>query len=250
MVAGLTAGQIYSLPYTDGVKKLAEVIFPALRLLFTSINDASTLISGSASIVGDWNTHLTSNFTSVEVIGNEVYLRGGSAVSILPYSFSPIFTTLGVPLIHIIDDADCITLVSENAFSYCSLLTTVILPACVLIGDVSDTKNNYGAFQECSNLNTLYFPILTDVGSYAFSGCISLIELSEINLPKVINIYDYAFQSCVLLKISLINCNYIGAYSFSSNNNLSLTIYLPSVTILNLYYHLQELVQFLYQQCL
>ena len=82
--------------------------------------------------------------------------------------------------------------ISSYAFSYCSGLTSLNLPAGITeIGD--------GAFRGCSGLTSLNLPAgITEIGGYAFQGCSGLTSL---NLPAgITKIGEEAFWGCSGLK--------------------------------------------------
>ncbi|MDR1208401.1 MAG: leucine-rich repeat domain-containing protein, partial [Holosporales bacterium] len=54
---------------------------------------------------------------------------------------------------------------------------------------------NY-AFQNCTALTTVDFPLVTSIGNEAFSGCISILD---VRLPKITSVPDRAFKNCTAL---------------------------------------------------
>jgi hypothetical protein len=105
--------------------------------------------------------------------------------------------------------------VNENAFAYCSNLTTVNLPVCTSIGN--------SAFVYCSSLTNINMPLITYISATAFSGCTSLLQVS---LPKCETIGNYTFANCSSLsQVSLPVCVSIVNYAFQSCISLnSLTL--------------------------
>lgn len=66
--------------------------------------------------------------------------------------------------------------------------------------------------QYAYNLETAKFPVLTYVGSYAFEGCSSLVDLQ---IPNAERIDNYAFKGCTALPEILFERNVtIGSYAF------------------------------------
>ena len=77
------------------------------------------------------------------------------------------------------------TSIGEDAFHYCSGLTSVTIPDSV-------TSIGYEAFSGCSSLTSITIPdSVTDIGDYAFSGCSGL---TSVTIPdSVIGIGGGAF---------------------------------------------------------
>jgi hypothetical protein len=79
--------------------------------------------------------------------------------------------------------------VGEYAFSQCSALETVSLPAATTIGELIFYYN-------CTSLKTANLPAATTIGRGAFWRCTAL---TTVNLPKVQTIGDSAFSICTAL---------------------------------------------------
>ena len=88
---------------------------------------------------------------------------------------------------------DDVTIVRQNAFNSCTLLTEVQLPA-------SLTKIDGATFRFCSSLTKINIPeSVTYIGQRAFEGCSSLPEV--LTIPKSVKyIGEYAFNGCTSLK--------------------------------------------------
>lgn len=88
---------------------------------------------------------------------------------------------------------DDVTIVRQNAFNSCTLLTEVQLPA-------SLTKIDGATFRFCSSLAKINIPeSVTYIGQRAFEGCSSLPEVLTIT-KSVKYIGEYAFNGCTSLK--------------------------------------------------
>ena len=77
------------------------------------------------------------------------------------------------------------TSIGSNAFNSCSNLTAVNFPVATRITDY--------AFGYCSKLTTVNFPAVTSIGSYAFNYCS---QLTAVNFPMATSIGSNAFSSC------------------------------------------------------
>ena len=81
-----------------------------------------------------------------------------------------------------------ITVVRDDAFAYCSSLTSITIPNSV-------TTIGGGAFHGCSSLTSITIPdSVTEIGYRTFAGCSSL---TSITIPdSVASIGEYAFYGC------------------------------------------------------
>ena len=75
--------------------------------------------------------------------------------------------------------------IGSNAFTKCSKLTSVELPAATSIGDY--------AFSYCSKLTSVELPAATSIGSSAFNSCSNL---TSVELPAATSIGNFAFSYC------------------------------------------------------
>lgn len=137
----------------------------ALRLTFDSIENANLLV-GDASNVADWNTFFDlptygNPFTSVEVVGNEVRLFGGSSIELKDSLFDFEYS-LKTCLLSIVDSAGCI------------------------IGAGYSSLGN-DAFNGSTSLNNIILPELTYCGPYCFSGRQNITNVN-IYIPKCTNL--------------------------------------------------------------
>lgn len=201
----------------------------ALKLTFDDIVNADSLVGG-ASDVANWNTFfdlpaLGNPFTSVEIVGNEVKLYGGSGIKAKP---ALMYDQGKNYIIGIDDQASCITSVGGDAFSYCYELTSVNLPGCTIIYGYQDSpEGQYGGFGECINLTTLNLPSLETAGNTAFAYCTSL---NSISLPSLITAGDSCFSDCTSLTlVDLPNLTTAGSGCFQICSSLT-SIDLPNLT--------------------
>jgi hypothetical protein len=106
---------------------------------------------------------------------------------------------------------DRVTTIGNYAFQSCSRLTTVSFPVATTIGN--------HAFYYCFSLTTVSFPAVKTIGSYAFSGCSSL---TTVSFPAATTIGSYAFQSCYrLTTVSFPVATTISECAFQSCSSLT-----------------------------
>ena len=143
-----------------------------LTLVFSTFDTVDALLAGGYDSLTDWNIAIVgavgagSLYTSITVDEPNftVYLSGGSNITLDPNAFNGIFEGglgLGEDLISIVDTGTIVES-NGNTFSQCSILETVILPALteVLIND----------FYFCAKLRNVQLPAVTAVGEYGFFG--------------------------------------------------------------------------------
>ena len=90
------------------------------------------------------------------------------------------------------DGGASVTSIADSAFSGCSSLTSVVMPASV--------TSIYGyAFQNCSSLTSVVIPnSVTSIGGYAFDGCSSLVSAV---IPNSVTSTGFGvFQNCSKLE--------------------------------------------------
>lgn len=194
----------------------------SLRLTFTTI-EAADLLVGDSSNVADWNTFfdLPTNgnpFTSVEIIGTEIILFGGSNIELRDYIFFDEINIYNFNLLSVIDYGSIVS-AGTGCFYYCAAITTIDLPNLITAGN--------SCFVACEALTSINVPLLETAGSDCFQGCLSL---TTISLPSLVNGGDYCFSDCEnLITFSAQSLVNIGEWFFY--NNLTYTdIYIPSCT--------------------
>ena len=84
---------------------------------------------------------------------------------------------------------DRVTSIGSYAFQACTILTTVNFPVATTIGVYT--------FNWCSSLTTASFPVATYIGNYAFNGCSNL---TTVSFPVATTIGNHAFNGCFNLK--------------------------------------------------
>jgi hypothetical protein len=207
-----------------------------LRLTFDSIANADLLVGDSAD-VNDWNTFFDlptygNPFTSVEVVGNEVKLIGGSNIVLREYLFDYDGNT---SLLEFNDESGCIIESQDLVFggwdfNACDNLTTLILPAIITASSFQELDSltlfeaplleefygtNGRGLRFCTSLTTLDLPSLTIACNYCFYNCASL---TTINLPLCTNlgstvldnnVFEYIIGNTITLTVptALMTCN-------------------------------------------
>ena len=147
----LSAG--WSGTFTDGSGQIVTVVSglvvsvqaPPLRLRWDAIGNALH------TTVGDYNTALGSDFTTLTVDGNDQLLTGNSTTFAMPAGMDG-----NVNIVAINDEAESITSLGNSAFLGCTLLTTAIFPAC--------TSTSDNIFKTCTALTTVTLPLCADLG--------------------------------------------------------------------------------------
>jgi hypothetical protein len=231
-------------------------VLGALELTFDDISNAALLIGGDVSDYTVWNTFFgfdtdptlyTTQFTSVTVAGNKVYLYGGSGITLRTGLFSEPAQYLSI--IKVEDNAGClvgsgyvedlsgplfeyykspfwydkydITLEEDN-YQICTNLTTFTSSSFITAG--------FNCFNGCTPLNC-DFSALTTAGDGAFGGCIGLVNpdfsawttagggcfmnctsLTNPDFSALITCGDNAFNGCTSFAIiTLPVCTALGA---------------------------------------
>ncbi len=112
--------------------------------------------------------------------------------------------------------------IGDNAFSGCSSIQSIDMPAAITIGG--------SAFSNCTRLTDLNLPAATTINSYAFSNCTGL---TSVSLPAAKSVGDFTFSGCsVLTSISLPAATAINYYAFLDCSGLT-SISLPAATTIN-----------------
>ena len=114
-----------------------------------------------------------------------------------------------------------VTSIGENAFAYCSELTSITIPSNVM-------SIGIGAFTWCSNLTSITIPNnVTSIGPFAFSSCSGL---TSITIPySVTSIGDGAFNYCSGLTSLIVED---GNSNYDSRNNCNAIIETASNTLI------------------
>ena len=145
-------------------------------------------------------------FTEKEITeGIQVVNLSNSASYVHPFVFekNKYLQTVYLP--------NCIS-IGENAFAFCSNLSSVNLPNCEYIGS--------SVFYICSSLSQISLPKCSYIGRGAFYSCISL---TQIDLPMCSYMDSATFQSCSsLTQVNLPKCSYIGRGAFGYCSLLSI----------------------------
>lgn len=227
----------------DGIYKEVDLTLccspkPAFRLLFSRYAGLIGL-NPTPTDVTSWNTLLASgdghsNFTSVEVIGNEVFLYGGVNVRIGTQALSN--GKAGVKtLLYAIDEAGVVTSISDGVFGDDSSLYKVSFPnvtsvdyycftACKTLTEVYIpllTSVSEGCFSDCTLLYKFDFPLVTTVGLGAFTNCSGI---DGINMPLVTTIAASGFSQTDATVFNFPLCISVGDYGFGCLNSKTIDL--------------------------
>lgn len=138
------------------------------------------------------------------------------------------------------------TSIGNNAFQYCSSLTSASMPNVTSIGSSAFSKcrsltsanmpnvTNLGnsAFTECDALTSANMPNATSIGNNAFQYCDAL---ASVEMPNATSIGSSAFQTCsVLTSVDMPNVTSIGGYAFRNCFVLT-SVDMPNVTSIGNY---------------
>lgn len=132
-------------------------------------------------------------------------------LSVGDYAFA---SSTGLKLVKFNDNSPC-TYLGEGAFSGCTGLVTITVPAGITV--LSDKL-----FQGCSSLaGVTYAGRVTEIGKYAYAQCTKLTELQIIDSVSVIG--DYAFSGCTSVVSARIprTVNALGKGMLNGCSNLS-----------------------------
>ena len=117
-----------------------------LRLTWEAIGNALY------TTVGDYNTALGSDFTTLTVDGNDQLLTGNSTTFAMPGSAFE----LNASLVAINDEAESVTSLGDGVLRDCIELTTAIFPVC--------TSTSINTFKDSPVLTTVTMPLCADLG--------------------------------------------------------------------------------------
>lgn len=147
-----------------------------------------------------------------------------------PYSVPYCFSGSTLSEIKLLDEN--ITVIGENAFSYCDALSSVTLGNgikelqggaflhCIKLENIvlpdSLTAIRHHAFSMCSGLTTIEIPSgVTIIERYAFTSCSSL---SSVTVPaSVLTIEENAFMNCYIKEENFINNSTATGYPWGGN---------------------------------
>jgi len=190
-------------------------VVPSLELTWNNIINVP--VANPAS-VSDWNTlfnlpTLGTPFTSADVIGNMVSLKGGSGIT----TKNDLFNSNG-NLIEV-SDSGTITAIGPRSFAYCTSLISSIFSTCTSTL-ATPASTPVGSFQNCLNMISASFPALITAGEATFSGCSSL---DNPEFPLLQTIKDHCFANCTTLSsVDFPSLKYmLGFYNFMNCTSLT-----------------------------
>lgn len=219
-------------------------------------------VDGNNKDVNQWNIFFNlptfgGKFTSVEVIGNDVYLYGGRYIILTDLIFDSNYNGVGgYRLIEFNDTGGCINSSTQGGFGGYFYetpntdLTTVILPKIMYITDYffayspNLTTISCSAVQNCGTSSFAYCPSLIDIslpslmviGDSTFSNCTSL---QTVNLSQCINITNNCFDHCISLKeLNIVGCMQLGPTNgndgvFQNISGNTITVYTSNPSVIS-----------------
>jgi len=170
-----------------------------------------------------WNTLFNlpaqgTPFTSLSVIGENVYLNNGGFSNVILNNFlagNANLLEFDDSLVGYIYDSEI------GAFDSCTNLTTLLTLA------IATIPANYAA--NCPNLNTVDIYSATTVGDGAFFSSGTIYGVMAVNMPQAIIIVKDAFSGSGITSVNCLACTTVGQYAFSFCSYLT-TVNLPTAT--------------------
>lgn len=125
---------------------------PLTGNLVMTFSDFSSLPSGitDPESLSEWNTLLSSNYTSISITGYIISLIGGSGVIL------PVALFLDNESIFVVNDSGSVIEAHQSSFENSINLQNLTLPECVFIGEY--------ALGSCTAMTTCYLPKCTNFG--------------------------------------------------------------------------------------
>lgn len=170
-----------------------------------------------------WNTLFNlpaqgTPFTSLSVIGENVYLNNGGFSNVILNNFlagNANLLEFDDSLVGYIYDSEV------GAFDSCPNLTTLLTLA------IATIPANYAA--NCPNLNTvdIYSAITVGDGAFFLSG--TIYGAMAVNMPQVVTIVKDAFSGSGIVIVNCLSCTTVGQYAFAFCSYL-VTVNLPVAT--------------------
>lgn len=120
-----------------------------LVMTFSDFNTLPTGITDPESL-SEWNTLLSSNYTSLNRGGYIIRLIGGSSVILPEYLF------LDNESILLVVDSGSVVIARDSSFENCTYLQNLTLPECVSVGAY--------LLGNCTAMTTCYLPKCTNLG--------------------------------------------------------------------------------------
>lgn len=170
-----------------------------------------------------WNTLFNlpaqgTPFTSLSVIGENVYLNNGGFSNVILNNFlagNANLLEFDDSLVGYIYDSEV------GAFDGCPNLTTLLTLA------IATIPANYAA--NCPNLNTvdIYSAITVGDGAFFLSG--TIYGAMAVNMPQVVTIVKDAFSGSGIVIVNCLSCTTVGQYAFAFCSYL-VSVNLPVAT--------------------
>jgi len=181
-------------------------------------NSGTLTISGIGAVQSDYV--IAPWYSEKDNIKTIIINSGVTNISDNAFKYCSGLTSVTIP--------NSVTSIGRSAFLFCSALTSVTIPNSV-------TSIGNSTFNACSSLTSVTIPnSVTSIGDDAFSACSSL---TSVTIPNsVTSIGRSAFMYCNLKSLSIPNSiTSIGASAFEGNTGITTLTIPSSVTYIDMY---------------
>lgn len=209
-----------------------SAVAPSGQTLYYSVTQGNAWVTYSSSMFGQNYSDLVGDAVIPSTVTNEF----GTTFRVVGINYHAFWGCQGITSVYIPNSVG-IGGISNEAFSYCENLETVIMEDSVKFTGqycfqycenlISVTLPSLltsipsDCFLNCWSLTTLTIPnSVTSIGDFAFDGCVSL---TTVNIPNTVTtIGEYAFCVCPILSVTIPNTiSFVGEWAFSGTANIN-----------------------------